>query len=137
MTYPDGATCRSVGDLADFIDAVVGGAAVSGRVGSAASLKDDANGGVGDSARRRLRGTAAQTFLALLGVAATNSRRIHAWMAEHYDETEPAPAATERRKRTPRLAPAAPRRRSRKGVPASRTARYQTSGAPPGVPALV
>lgn len=102
-----------------------------------ASLKDDANGGVGDSARRRLRGTAAQTFLALLGVAATNSRRIHAWMAEHYDETEPAPAATERRKRAPRLAPAAPRRRSRKGVPASRTARYQTSGAPPGVPALV
>lgn len=97
-----------------------------------ASLKEGSYGGVGDPARRRLRGTVAQAFLTLLGVVATNARRIHAWLDEHYTDGEVAPPAVERRSATPRQSEVRPRA-SRKGIPASRRVRYGLpTDSPPG-----
>lgn len=83
---------------------------------------------VRDSGTRRRRGEAAQTFLALIAVVATNARRIRLWMEEHYDEHTPAPEAVNRMSRTPR--PLAPRRTSRRGSKGLSAARAAQLGLP-------
>lgn len=88
------------------------------------SLKHDDNV-LHSNGTRRLKGEARQAFLAVLGVVATNADRISNWMADHYDESSPAPHAASRRGRTEHPAPVRATRgpNRKKGISASRAAK--------------
>lgn len=87
------------------------------------NLLKHADNSLHDSTNRRLRGEAAQSFLALLGVVAMNGRVIFEWLEQEYDERRPAPEPTTRHKRTDRHVPVKRTKKGR-GMPAGRRARY-------------
>lgn len=75
------------------------------------------------SGNRRMRGTAAQAFLAIVGVIAQNGRVIYEWLDQQYDEEQPATEPRTRHKRTDRRVPVKRKKKGR-GMPAGRRARY-------------
>lgn len=76
-----------------------------------------------DSTNRRLRGTAGQGMLAIIGVLAQNAWVIHEWLDQQYDESRPAIEPRKRHKRTDRRTPVKRTKKGR-GLPAGRAARY-------------
>ncbi|MFJ2543060.1 hypothetical protein [Microbacterium sp. NPDC087589] len=86
------------------------------------SLKH-ADNSLHDATNRRLRGTAGQGLLAIIGVLAQNARVIYEWLDQQYDEERPAIEPRTRHKRTDRRVPVKRTKKGR-GMPAGRRARY-------------